>query len=311
MSSQAIVQAVLGVGSVCVWLVGCEGHKSPVAPSPVCSVAVTPASQAFTDAGGTSTVSVATAAGCPWSATSAVDWLIVTSARSGVGSGTVVYAVRPNAAADSRTGTLTVEAQRHTVTQSGRPAPACTFELDPRSTAVGKDAADGAFSVSAPAGCAWSAASTAPWLAVTGGAAATGPGRVSYTIARNPHYAARDASIVVGDQVFAVHQSGDTGVPGAFNGIWNGRLIDYPGGRTFRMSLAMIGDRVTGTITGDGTGGGGWVSGFYTGSGPVHLEADFGDGKQYFDGEFDGPNKVQGTSTYNLRPPHYRFEMTR
>jgi hypothetical protein len=146
---------------------------------------------------------------------------------------------------------------------------------------------------------------------VTAGSSASGPGDVSYTIARNPNYGGRDAGIVIGDKTFAVHQSGDTGVPGALNGIWNGRLIDYPGGRTFQMSLAMIGDRVTGTITGDGTGGGGFMSGTYAGSGPLHLEADFGDGKQYFDGEFDGSNRIRGTSTYNLRPPQYRFEMAR
>ena len=311
MARATLVGMALGIGSACLWSLGCEGHKSPVAPSPVCSVALTPASQAFTEEGGTGSLTIATAAGCAWNATSAVDWLLVTSPRSGVGPGSVVYAVGPNATSESRTGSLTVETQRHTVTQRGRPVPSCTFELDPRSTAVGKDAVAGAFSVTAPAGCGWTAASTAPWLAVTAGSSASGSGQVSYTIARNPHYAARDAGIVVGDQTFAVHQSGDTGVPGALNGVWSGHLIDYPGGRSFQMSLAMIGDRVTGTITGDGTGGGGYMSGVYSGSGPVHLEADFGDGKQYFDGEFDGPDRIRGTSTYNLRPPQYRFEMAR
>jgi hypothetical protein len=98
---------------------------------------------------------------------------------------------------------------------------------------------------------------------------------------------------------------------GVLNGTWDGRLIDFPGGRTFRMTLSMVGERVTGSMTGDGTGGGGFVTGRYPGSGPVHLEADFGDGKQYFDGDLDGPTRIRGTSTYNGRPPVYRFEMTR
>jgi len=38
---------------------------------------------------------------------------------------------------------VTVQGQRHTVTQSGRPPIVCSFELDPRSTTVDKDAADG------------------------------------------------------------------------------------------------------------------------------------------------------------------------
>lgn len=208
-------------------------------------------------------------------------------------------------------GAVTVESHRHTVTQSGRTPPPCTFELNPRGTDVNKDAVEGTFAVTAPAGCAWSATSTAPWVVITSGSQGLGSGQVAYAIARNTSFAARDAVVTVGDKTFTVHQAGDPGVPGALNGTWNGRLIDYPGGRTFEMRLAMMGDRVTGTITGDGTGGGGFMSGVYTGSGPVHLEADFGDGKQYFDGSFDGPNRVRGTSTYNQRPPFYQFEMTR
>ena len=110
---------------------------------------------------------------------------------------------------------MSVESQRHTVTQSGRTPPPCTFELDPRSTSVNKDAVDGVFSVSAPAGCAWTAVSTAPWVVVTSGSPGSGPGRVEYAIARNTSFAARDAAILVGDKTFAVHQSGDPGVPGA------------------------------------------------------------------------------------------------
>jgi hypothetical protein len=77
------------------------------------------------------------------------------------------------------------------------------------------------------------------------------------------------------------------------------------------MTLALDGDRVTGRITGDGTGGGGFMSGSYTGGSAVHLEADFGDGKQYFDGTLDEPNRIRGTSTYNQRPPVYQFDMSR
>ena len=53
------------------------------------------------------------------------------------------------------------------------------------------------------------------------------------------------------------------------------------------------------------------MSGAYSGSGPLHLAADVGDGKQYFDGSFDGANRIRGTSTSNQRPPTYQFEMTR
>ena len=132
----------------------CESAKSPVQPSTVCSFAIAPASQAFTEAGGSGSVAVATTAGCSWSAASSVDWVAVTAGSAGAGPGAVAYTVLANDAPDARTGAVTVEGQRHTVTQSGRPPIVCSFELDPRSVAVGKDAVDGAFSVITTAGCA-------------------------------------------------------------------------------------------------------------------------------------------------------------
>ncbi len=311
MSRTTIVYAALGIGSLCVTSWACESAKSPVQPSTVCSFAITPASQAFSDEGGRGSVAVTTAAGCSWSASSSVDWITVPAGSAGAGPGTMAYTVLANDASDARTGGVVIEGQRHTVTQGGRPPIACSFELDPGSVAVGKDAADGAFSVLTAAGCVWTATSTASWLVVAGGTPASGPGRVSYAIARNTSFEPRDAGIRVGDRTFAVHQGGDTGVPRGLGGVWNGRLIDYPGGRTFQMSLEMNGDRVFGRITGEGTGGSGNVMGVYPGTGPVHLVADFGDGKQYFDGEFDGRDRVVGTSTYNQRPPVYRFDMGR
>jgi hypothetical protein len=310
MARATLVCAAIALG-VSVTSLGCDDDKSPVEPSPICSVAITPASQGFIDEGGTGTVAVATGAGCAWTAASMANWLAITPPASGVGPASVVYTVQSNTAMEPRTATLTVESQRHTVTQSGRPATPCMFALAPRSVEVGKDAIEGSFAVTAPAECAWTATGTAPWLTVTAGSPAAGSGRVSYAIARNTNFAARDAGIVVGGETFAVHQAGDLGVPRGLDGLWNGRLIDYPGGRTFQMTLAMNGERVTGRITGDGTGGGGIMSGSYTGSGPIHLEADFGDGKQYFDGVLEGADRVRGTSTYNQRPPVYQFDMNR
>ena len=277
----------------------------------MCAFAIAPASQGFAEAGGSGSVAVATTAGCSWSAASSVDWVAVTAGSTGAGPGAVAYTVLANEALEARTGAVTIEGQRHTVTQSGRPPIVCSFEVDPRSVAVGKDAADGAFSVITTAGCAWNATSTASWLVVAGGTPASGPGRVSYAIARNTRVDAREAGILVGDKTFAVHQAGDAGAPAVLSGVWNGRLIDFPGGRTFQMTLTMNGDLVFGRITGEGTGGSGHVMGVYPGTGPVHLVADFGDGKQYFDGEFEGRDRIVGASTYNQRPPVYRFEMSR
>ena len=311
MGRTTIVYAALGIGSVCVSSWGCESSKSPVEPSPVCSFAIAPASQAFTEAGGSGSMAVATTAGCSWSAASTVGWIAVTAGSTGAGPAAVTYTVHANEAPEARTGAVTIEGQRHTVTQSGRPPIVCSFEVDPRSVVVGKDAADGAFSVITTAGCAWTATSTASWLVVAGGRPRQARARCLYAIARNTRVDAREAGILVGDKTFAVHQAGDAGAPAVLSGVWNGRLIDFPGGRTFQMTLTMNGDLVFGRITGEGTGGSGHVMGVYPGTGPVHLVADFGDGKQYFDGEFEGRDRIVGASTYNQRPPVYRFEMSR
>src|SRR5262249_34465895 len=65
---------------------------------------------------------------CTCIATSnAPTWLTVTSGSSGIGNGTVGYAVAANLATTPRTGTLTIAGQTFTVTQAGAP---CTFTLD-------------------------------------------------------------------------------------------------------------------------------------------------------------------------------------
>ena len=133
MRRTTIAWAALGIGSVCLPSWACESAKSPVEPSTVCAFAVAPASQAFTEAGGSGSVAVATTAGCSWTAASSVDWIAVTAGGTGAGSGTVAYAVLANEAPDARMGALTIQGQRHTVMQSGRPPIVCSFELDPRS----------------------------------------------------------------------------------------------------------------------------------------------------------------------------------
>lgn len=87
-----------------------------------CSVSISPASgtAAFGGDSGTVTVS-ATAANCPWTATSNAPWLTITSGASGTGNGTVTYAAAANTSADPRTGSITVAGQNFTVTQTGVP----------------------------------------------------------------------------------------------------------------------------------------------------------------------------------------------
>jgi hypothetical protein len=191
-------------------IAGCN-EKSPTEPTPVCSIAISPANQTFGSDGGTGSVTVIAPAGCPWSATTSGGWIAVAAGSTGNGPGTVAYTVAANAGAESRNGALTIGGQNHSVTQQGRPATICTYEVSPGSAEFGKDAADGRFSVTAPADCTWTASSNAAWLAITAGSPGSGNGAVSYSVTRNLEIAERSGAILVADRRVTVRQSGDIG----------------------------------------------------------------------------------------------------
>jgi hypothetical protein len=169
---------------------------------------IAPASLAFVSEGGSGSVSVSTAAGCAWTATAGVGWIALTAGASGSGPGTVVYSVAPNAAAESRAAVVTIGGQAHAVTQQGRPATLCTYEIAPDSATWGNDGGSRTFAVAAPAGCPWTAVSHASWVVVDAGQG-SGNGTVSYTVARNTQIDDRTDTIVVAGRTFTVRQAGD------------------------------------------------------------------------------------------------------
>ena len=84
-----------------------------------CSYSISPTTASFAAAGGTNTVSVTAGAGCAWTASSNASFITVTAGASGSGSGATSYSVAANPNTTSRTGTLTIAGQTHTVTQAG------------------------------------------------------------------------------------------------------------------------------------------------------------------------------------------------
>jgi len=85
-----------------------------------CSFSLNPTSQNFPAGGGTNgNFTVSTTANCGWTATSNVNWITFPTGNTGSGNGTVNYSVALNSGATQRTGTINVNGQVHTVTQSG------------------------------------------------------------------------------------------------------------------------------------------------------------------------------------------------
>ena len=107
---------------------------------------------------------------------------------------------------------MSIAGLTHAVSQQGRPATPCTFELSPTTGHIGKDAATGTFAVNAPSGCAWSASSNASWLTISGNSTGSGNGTVTYAASRNLSAADRAAVVTVADRAFTLSQSGDLGV---------------------------------------------------------------------------------------------------
>ena len=95
----------------------------------ICSFTITPASATFSAAAGTRTVAVTASAGdCAWTAASNSAHITVTGGASGMGSGTVTYAVAANGSTNGRAGSLTVAGHTLTVTQLGVMTP--PWDLD-------------------------------------------------------------------------------------------------------------------------------------------------------------------------------------
>ena len=153
------------------------GQRFSVTQSQGCTYAITPAEASAGAEGGNGRVAIATAAACPWTASSNVPWLTF-SPDAGSGAASILFNVQPTSG-PARTGTAVVAGQAFTVTQ----APGCTYQVQPLRHSVGAAGGTGTVTVDTAAGCAWSAASESSWLTLQGAAGGTGSGAVTFSAA--------------------------------------------------------------------------------------------------------------------------------
>jgi hypothetical protein len=172
-----------------------------------CNYTLLPASGSIGAAGGNGAVSINAPTGCAWVPVSSASWLTVTSGSSGNGNGNIGYAAAANTGA-ARTATLTVSGTTFTVSQ----AAGCTYAVSPTSVSAASPATSGTVAVTSGPGCAWTAASNAPWLTVTAGASGSGNGSVGYAASANTG-ATRSASLTVGGVVVPVVQEAAPAAP--------------------------------------------------------------------------------------------------
>ncbi|MFN8005666.1 MAG: BACON domain-containing carbohydrate-binding protein [Terriglobia bacterium] len=76
-----------------------------------CAYTISPLSRLFGPSGGMGSLAVSSGTTCPWTATSSVPWVTISSGAHGTANGTVNYSVASNTSTTSRTGTITIAGQ--------------------------------------------------------------------------------------------------------------------------------------------------------------------------------------------------------
>jgi hypothetical protein len=189
-------------------LAGCR--KSPT-PTPVCTLAVSPASHTVGSEGGSRTVTVtASDVSCAWTAAASVSWVALTGGGTGTGTGTFAYAVAANPGTDPRTGTILVGDQTHAIVQEAKavepPPVICSYQLTPESATAAASGGSGTFRVDTSSGCTWTAVPNQPWLKIASGAQGNGTGTVVYQTEDHIGASERTGTITVVDRTFTVRQ---------------------------------------------------------------------------------------------------------
>jgi hypothetical protein len=73
---------------------------------------------------------------------------------------------------------------------------------------VGADASTARVTVTASAGCNWTATSNVSWITITSGSSGSGSGTVNYSVAANTSASARTGTLTIAGQTFTVTQQG-------------------------------------------------------------------------------------------------------
>ena len=80
-----------------------------------CSYTLTPSTKSIGGEGGTGSITVTAASGCPWTATTSQSWISVSG--TGTASGSASYTVSANTTGTSRQGTISIGTKSFTITQ--------------------------------------------------------------------------------------------------------------------------------------------------------------------------------------------------
>src|SRR5262249_34034068 len=83
-----------------------------------CSFSLLPTAMTVPPVGGAQSATLIGSDGCPWTSTSNVPWITITSGAAGAGNGAVTFSVSSNTSGVSRAGTLVVAGRTLTINQA-------------------------------------------------------------------------------------------------------------------------------------------------------------------------------------------------
>ncbi len=193
---------ITGVASFSDWTLA-EASAEP------CPISTTPTSQNFTSAAGSNSFTVLADGACFWDPGPNAVWITIDSVTKPTGghpgNGTVNYSVAANTG-PARMGTVTVGEQTFTVTQNS----GCSFMLSSMSQNFVAAGGMNSVSVTAGAGCMWTAVSNDAFITINSGASGSGNGSVGYTVAANTGPARMGTMTIAGITFNVTQNSGCT-----------------------------------------------------------------------------------------------------
>lgn len=191
-----------GAARTCTITINGQKHSISQDAIPSCSYVVQPPSNSFTNTGGAGSLTLSTAANCTWTASSSSTFVSIINS-SGTGPATVSYSLEPNVGSTARTCTITINGQKHTISQAATAV--CSYSIQPTSQSFTSNGGNGTFSINTSGGCTWTAISSCSFVSITN-SSGSGLATVSYSVAPNLG-TARTCTITVNGQNYSITQA--------------------------------------------------------------------------------------------------------
>jgi hypothetical protein len=191
--------------------VSCTSSETSVTgPSTTrCGVTVGSSMETAPASGGSGTITIGAARDCTWAASNGAPWVVITSATSGQGDGSVTFRVAANSDPVGRRTTIDVNDKAISIAQEAAP---CVFAVSPTSADIPASGGRVTIQMRGHSACSWSASSDAGWARITSPVSGQGDGSIHVDVEANGG-AARSARVVSAGMAVAIAQASGAPAP--------------------------------------------------------------------------------------------------